>query len=674
MRHNSLKDPKVYIAFIVVLFLVVFLFPNNGEFKYKYQRGKPWLYETLISPIDFPVLKTDEELQIEREEIGSKVVPYYYYDYEVQYLQTEEFDRARSSIAVSDDFALALLNEVSNIYQVGLLSSYDYEGGSKKIIFIQRDKRSKEIPQSEVYDVKRANYKVRSSLEKDFPNLNVDSLLNILDVNKYLVPNLIYDDENTELLHRESVDFISPVKSMFYTGQLIVSNGEIVTAEIAQILDSYKTEYLSSFVANNSHVQVLFGFGIYMAVIISILFVVIYFLDNTVYTNKNIYYFLLLLFMLIYLLTVYVGDYNQKLLYLVPYAVFPLYMVSFFKQSSAFSVYAIMLLPITLLAVNGLELYTINLFAGMIVVYSFKYLSRGWLQFINSLITFLGLFICYLAYRLLSDDIMTGINLEIVMYLGVNAILITAAYPLVFLFEKMFSLVTKSRLRDLADTNTPLLQELSKKAPGTFQHSLQVANLAADAAREIKADSFLVKVGALYHDVGKIYNPQCFIEDQPATLNYHAGLTPFESAQQIIRHVDDGLEIAKKHKIPPIILDFINTHHAQSLVAYFYTSYCNNGGDPENIEPFKYHGELPVTKEQVILMLADSVEAASRSLKDYSKESVTKLVESIIVSRMTDYQLSKADISLKELTIVKERFIEFIQQIYHSRIAYPTRK
>jgi putative nucleotidyltransferase with HDIG domain len=239
------------------------------------------------------------------------------------------------------------------------------------------------------------------------------------------------------------------------------------------------------------------------------------------------------------------------------------------------------------------------------------------------------------------------------------------------LFERIFSLVSQSRLLELSDTNNKLLRELATKAPGTFQHSLQVSNLASDAAAQIGADMMLARVGALYHDIGKMRNPQCFVENRAAGVDYHKGLSPMESAKQIIRHVDDGVEIAKKNRLPEIVIDFIRTHHAQSLTFYFYAEYCNNGGDPENIAPFKYNGVLPKTKEQVIVLMADAVEAASRSLKDYSAQSISDLVENIIGKRLSDSQLADADISIREISVVKQMFKSRLEQVYHERIAYP---
>lgn len=279
-----------------------------------------------------------------------------------------------------------------------------------------------------------------------------------------------------------------------------------------------------------------------------------------------------------------------------------------------------------------------------------------------------------LAFKLGAGNLAVAFKSTNFLFLGINAILVIMLYPFVFLFEKVFGFVSYARLWDLSDTNNKLLQQLRYKAPGTFQHSLQVANLAENAAREIGGDTMLVRVGALYHDVGKMENPMCFIENQAEGVNYHAGLSPEESARAILRHVDDGLALARKNKLPDIVTDFIACHHGRSVTLYFYNVYCNNGGDPSNKEAFTYNGKLPRTKEQVVVMMADAVEAASRSLKDYSEESISALVERILASKLDDSQLAEADISIHDINVVKNSFKRYLQQIYHARIAYPKRK
>ena len=287
--------------------------------------------------------------------------------------------------------------------------------------------------------------------------------------------------------------------------------------------------------------------------------------------------------------------------------------MAFFRNRLVFPIYMILLMPLLVISEHGVELYILNAVAGAVALVSFSFLYKGWLQFLNSLIIFIGMFIIHTAFRLMESGSLDGMNNVVILFIFCNAFLVVAAYPLVFLLEKIFSLVSVATLKDLSDTNNRLLQELARKAPGTFQHSLQVANLAERAVLAIRGNSRLVKVGAMYHDIGKISNPQCFIENQAPGVNYHQGLSPKESAQEIIKHVSAGVELARKHNLPQIVIDFITSHHGRSQTGYFYTQYCNNGGDPADIDAFTYQGTLPTAKEQVVVMMADAVEAAAEA-------------------------------------------------------------
>ena len=314
-----------------------------------------------------------------------------------------------------------------------------------------------------------------------------------------------------------------------------------------------------------------------------------------------------------------------------------------------------------------------NLVAGAVLIISNKYFNRGWLQFVNSLIVFATMLLVFFAYRLITGGELV-VSSRYLFLLFINALLVVACSPLSLLFEKLFSLVSRSRLVELTDINNTVLRMLARTAPGTFQHSLQVANLSESAARDINADTLLVRVGAMYHDIGKMNNPQCFIENQAPGVQYHQGLSMKESAMLIIKHVDDGMELAKKYNLPSVVVDFIKTHHAKSQTLYFYNKYCNEGGDPADIKDFTYNGEYPQTKEEVIVMMADAVEAASRSLKDYSEKSISDLVEKIVDARLSGNQLNRADISIREINIVKESFKRNLISVYNTRIAYPDRK
>lgn len=676
-----LKKRSVYVSLAIAFIVMMVLFPNEGKFRYEYQKGRPWMYETLISPIDFPVLKTEAELYKERDEAAAKSVPYYIYDENIGRTQLALLARqqVRHSIPlkVESEIAYAL----NNIYEAGLIpdnTSADALSQKKSLrtnyIILQRDKRAEEVLESELYTVTEAQLYLKSQLEANCPDYNADSLIATCSLNELIKPNLVFSQQNTELLHKEAVDYISPTKGVVYAGQLIVTEGETITAEIEQLLDSYKAEYELSFGYTGNEWQLQLSHAIIVIFILLLVYGSIYFEDFGILSESNKFNFILVVLLMSFLVTVSVMKLDGQLFFMVPYAVFALYMMAFFKNRLVFSIYVVSLLPLLILADHGVELYILNVIAGAIALVSFTFLYRGWLQFLNSLLIFIGITIVHLAFRFMESGTFEGMNYTPFVYLFCNAFLVVAAYPLVFLLEKIFSLVSVATLKDLSDTNNRLLQELARKAPGTFQHSIQVANLAERAVMAIRGNSRLVKVGAMYHDVGKIANPQCFIENQAPGVEYHKGLSPQESAKEIIRHVDDGVELAKKYNLPQVVIDFITSHHGQSQTGYFYTQYCNNGGDPANTGDFTYQGTLPTAKEQVVVMMADAVEAASRTLKDYSQESITKLVEGITSQRISDSQLAMADISIKEINIVKKVFIKHLQEIYHARISYPAKK
>ncbi len=335
--------------------------------------------------------------------------------------------------------------------------------------------------------------------------------------------------------------------------------------------------------------------------------------------------------------------------------------------------YFISLLPVLIFAPDGVEVFVVYLVAGTVGMFVFERFNRGWLQFVTAFIVFVVMVLVWAAFRFI-EGLDSLHDYKIVVDMALAAILLVAGYPLIYLFEKIFMLVSTSKLVELSDTSNKLLRMLADKAPGTFQHSLQVMNLADAAARSIDAYVPLVRAGALYHDIGKITNPQCFTENETPGVNFHAELSPKESAQEIIRHVSDGLALADKYGLPQVLKDFIQTHHGTTNTAYFYNKYLNQGGDPEDVADFYYDGVKPTTKEQVILMLCDTIEAASRSLKDYSQENVSALVDRIIEGKVDDCQLSNADISLRELNILKDVIKSYLMQMHHSRVAYPKRK
>ena len=467
--------------------------------------------------------------------------------------------------------------------------------------------------------------------------------------------------------------YVSNTLGVVRSGQVLVSEGEMITAEIEQLLDSYKAEYDLSVGYDGPEMLQWTGNVLVAFCMVFVLFLAICYCNYRIFEEYNKYLYLLLIFALAAVASSIVARVDSDLFYLMPFTLISLYLLAFFTKRMVFSVYFISLLPMLVFAPDGVELFMIYLVAGSVAMLVFGFFNRGWLQFVTAFIVFGVMTVVWGAFRLV--DGAAGLHdYHTVLDMGLGALLSVAGYPLIFLFEKIFKLVSNSKLAELSDTNNKLLRQLADKAPGTFQHSLQVMNLADAAARSIGANVLLVRAGALYHDIGKLANPQCFTENANPGMNYHEGLSLKESAQEIIRHVSEGLAIAEKNGLPHVIQDFISSHHGTSCTGYFYTKYLNDGGNPDEVSEFFYNGKRPVTKEQVVLMICDSVEAASRSLKNYSPDSISALVDKIVEVKASENQFDESNISLHELNILKEEIKSYLQQMYHSRVSYPKRK
>ena len=676
-KINLPRGYKVYLPLIVLFLGLVFLLPRNPKFNYDYRKGSPWMYETLISQFDFPVLKTETQLQQEKLQAWSAVTPYFRLDLEA--VRNIDDRLSEKDFGEYPMVRGAVAKALSEVYAHGVVASSGFDNVNDVFekgtgyIYVQQDRNAIKVPVSEVFTQDQAVSYMMESLKQAFPRQDIGTIWNTAELSDLVKPDLIYDQETTQIVHEEFIDNISPTQGVIRAGQEIVANGEIVTAEIEQLLDSYKAEYNVSIGYEAPSVyqwisNVLIAFSLVL-----LLFLSIYYCNYTIFNMFNKYLYLILVFTLSAVATCLVEMTDPSLYYMIPFTLIALYLLAFFKTRMVFAVYLISLLPMLLIAPDGVELFFIFLVAGGVGILVFGFFNKGWLQFVTALIVFVVMVLVWGAFRL-ADGPESFNEYRTITKMALGAFMSVAGYPLIYLFEKIFKLVSNSKLVELSDTSNKLLRELADKAPGTFQHSLQVMNLADAAARAIDANVLLVRAGALYHDIGKIANPQCFTENETPGVRYHADLTPKESAQEIIRHVADGLALAEKHGLPGIVRDFIKTHHGTTSTGYFYTKYLNDGGDPDDVADFFYDGEKPVTKEQVILMICDALEAASRSLKDYSPESISALVDRIIDGKSSDGQLTNSVISLHELNVVREEVKTYLQQMYHSRISYPKRR
>ena len=663
---------KVYLPLIILLVLLVFLMPRASKFNYDYKKGDTWMYETLVSQIDFPILKTERQLAEDIEKASSGVIPYYRHDASVFRRTMDEL--AKTDLGEFEGLRPEIVADLTDIYSKGVVtaSPTQKDSSASKLVLVQRDSRSVKLPATEVYTIETAQNKIYSTL-KETGRRKLDSLYNATGLARLVEPDLILDQQTTDLMHKASLDNISRTRGVFRAGQTIISNGDIVTAEAVQILDSYKAEYELSVGYSGRPVFLWTGNILISLCLVIILFLAIFYCNWKIFREYNKYLYLLLVFSLAAVGASLAAKLNSDIFYRLPFTLVALYLLAFFKRRMVFIMYFISLLPVLIFAPDGVEVFVVYLVAGTVGMFVFEKFNRGWLQFVTAFIVFLVMVLVWGAFRFI-EGLDSLHDYGVVVDMALAAIMLVAGYPLIYLFEKIFMLVSASKLVELSDTSNKLLRMLADKAPGTFQHSLQVMNLADAAARSIDAYVPLVRAGALYHDIGKITNPQCFTENETPGVNFHAELSPKESAQEIIRHVSDGLALADKYGLPQVLKDFIQTHHGTTNTAYFYNKYLNQGGDPEDVADFYYDGVKPTTKEQVILMLCDTIEAASRSLKDYSQENVSALVDRIIEGKVDDCQLSNADISLRELNILKDVIKSYLMQMHHSRVAYPKRK
>ena len=506
----SLKDIKLpsWIPFVVLLLVFFAIFPRTAKFNYDYKKGSAWKYETLLAQFDFPILKTDEQISEEKSKSGSSVIPYYRYSEET----VNKNLKAAESLSLGSAASLrpAIVSTIKSIYGHGVVSdegvklSRDSEDASREVLYIQKDKRATKVPVTEVYKLTDAKAKLLADMAKSYKSWNLDSIFRSNNVYDLIVPNLVYDKQTTELVHDESSPTVSPTSGFVNAGQLIVSKDEIVTAEIEQILDSYKAEYEATMGYDGPKVIFLFGNFIIAFALVLILFLCIFFTNTTLLEDLNRLVYLLFVVLVTCVATLLVNKANPAFLYMVPFPLAALWLQGFFPKKALVPVYIVSLMPLMIFARAGYVLFVMFLLAGLAAGYAFKFFSRSWSQFLVSAVIFVSLVITYSGFYMI--EAVNGEYFKVVAFLLLGSIFSVAGYPLVFLYEKLFNLLSTSRLKDLAETDQPLLQELFEKAPGTYDHSLKLKNMVEVVGQKIggNVNVNLLRAGALYHDIGKM--------------------------------------------------------------------------------------------------------------------------------------------------------------------------
>lgn len=673
--------------FCIAVGLIVFIFPREGKFKYEFQKGKPWQHVDLIAPFDFPIYKSLEEINAERKVVERQMKPYFFKSGRIQSEELErfsiEFEKAWSdalvNIEIKEEEALKLKAKyysqgetlLNSLYEQGIIEVHASIEGQDADFDVAVLENNVEIvkPISDFYTLKSAFQQINSALSK------TDELGKKLlesSIENCLKRNISFDAETNEFVLKQELESISPTLGMVQKGERVASTGDVLTEEQYKILDSLRTEFESQLGESSSLSLILLGQIVLVALLILSLGLFLYsFRAEIINSDTKIVFLLFLIVLFVFGAKVFLSIENINL-YLLPFCVLPIIIRTFFDIRVALFTFLVTVLIVGFIAPNPYEFIIIQMITGMLTLLGIVNLRNRSQLFISSLVVFSVYCTVYLSIGLIQEGSFQATDWKFLGWFFGSAMLTLFAYPLIYIFEKVFGFVSDVTLMELADTNNDLLRQLNMKAPGTFQHSLQVSNLAEEAIRAIGGNTLLMRTGALYHDIGKMNMPNYFIENQNSDYNPHSELAPEESAAIIIEHVISGIELAKKSKLPDIIIDFIRTHHGTTTTRFFYKQYMADNPDEKDVaKRFQYPGPLPYSKETAVLMMADSVEAASRSLSKYDGESIEKLVNNIIDSQVRELQFANADITFKDISEIKKMFKRKLMSIYHVRIEYP---
>ncbi|WP_395625960.1 HD family phosphohydrolase [Daejeonella sp.] len=663
---------------ICVIFVTLFL-PKQARFRFEYEKGKTWMQKDLYSPYSFSIQKTSEEIETDKDDILKSVLPIY--QYETQVVENEldsyssEFETKWRSSGIpeikKETYFLAGSTILKDIYKRGLMipeKKYQRYGENYNFSLLINN-LSSQLSTADALYVSNAQQIIKEKIRKNEDIEDKDWLSQL--VSSHLRPNYSFDTDLTEKLEGNALSSLSLTRGMVQKGELIVANGTIVNSIIYQKLQSLRSAYEEDSKVSGNSKLILFGQFLLAGLIITLLMIFLFLFRKDIYADNRQLALILLVITGMLVGLSWAIRINIPSVYYIPFCVVPIIIRILFDTRLALNIHLLVVLIAGFFVPNSFEFAFLQISAGMVAIYSIKNLIRREQFLISALLILLNYFIAFLGISLIRDGSFSDIEWLNFLPFVFSVLLSLLAYPLIYAFERMFGITSDVTLMELTNTNSKLLRDLAFKAPGTFQHSLQVANLAEAAIFKIGGNTLLVRAGALYHDIGKIVNPHFFIENQNRGNNPHDAISYEQSAQIIIQHVNKGVEIARKNNIPEMLIDFIRTHHGNTRVDYFYQSFLKNFPEKfvdENI--FRYPGPIPFSKETAVLMLADSVEAASRSLKDPDAISISDLVERIIDYKLDQNQLTNSNITLKDIETIKLIFKTMLLGIYHVRIDY----
>ena len=676
VRHSYYSIMKVF-AFVIALVVVVLLMPRNVKFKYEYQKMRPWPHESLYAPFDFPIYKTDEAVKKEREEALSNIEPIFVFDA----LGT---DAGREKLI--KDFETQWVDTLGNreYYENLILSIYDYIENNG---IVAKNDRSRSFREDETVVVIK-NKVMTTCKYEDLNTMATASayiqsqISNISDYNTMMLinnllhnsmrQNVLYSENRTKQAEKMALDNIMLTFGMVQKDELIITQGEIVTEEKYQIINSLQREY-ADITANNffSKNYLLYGQLLLVSIVFVVLYLTIKLLRPDIYEQLRYINLILLLMLFVIVPSFLILRFAPSMIYLMPVAIMAILLMTFFDARISIIVQVMTLVIISLAVPNPFQYFFVQLLVSFVAIFSMTKRTRRASYFGTSLAVFVTYVVVYFGMMLIFDGDFESFSWRFIIIYAGNAFFTMLALPLAFLFERVFGFVTDLSLLELSNTNSPLLRKLASEAPGTFQHVMQVADLCEEVIYNIGGNPMLVRTGAMYHDIGKTKNPFYFIENQNGKYNPHDDVSNTESAQIIIGHVIDGIEICRKYHIPEQIIDFVRTHHGTRRTEYFYQMELRENPEGVDAAEFTYPGPVPFSKETAVLMMCDAVEAASRSMKDKTNESLSKLVDNIIDGQMKANQFDNTDITFHDINVTKKVLKKKLMSIYHVRIEYP---
>lgn len=667
----------VFFAGIGLIFLV---FPAESRFKYEFQKGSPWQHETLIAPFNFAILKTEPEIKAEKDSVLKSYFPYFIYDSLTGNTKIQDFTLAIKKLATTNpEFGPLKINQkfpqiLQSIYETGILpqSIDSYKELAEKTAIIQiRGKKAIKIPISKVHSIKTA-YQAFSDTIRKMTGRYFQDLEQKINLSDFVVENLSYDEPINRQEKKQLLDKLSLTKGMVQAGERIIFQGDLVGQEKFILLESLKQAYETKRGNNMEYFLVMIGRIILISSFMVLMFLYLLFYRRELFEHKRKMLFIIVMMVLM----VFLAGLSTKIkllnIYMVPLAILPILVRIFFDSRTAIFSLMMTTLIIGYFAPNSYEYIILQIIAGIIAVFTLNKLHKRSHLVISAFAVFLAYSIVFVAMALVQEGTLETIDWKSLEWFGINSFMIFITYPLIYIFEKIFGFVSDVTLIELSNTNQPLLRKLAEEAPGTFQHSLQVANLAEAVIFKIGGNPFLVYAGGLYHDIGKTKQSEFFIENQAIGMNPHDDIGHLKSAGIIIDHVNYGVQLARKYKLPEILISFITTHHGTTQTNYFYKMYqTENPGKEIDPKQFSYPGPLPQNKEMAVLMLTDGIEAAARSLKEKTVEKLREIIETIVEQKIKSNQLIDADLTFREISILKSTLLEKLVNIYHARIEYP---